>query len=85
MSNVGSKTPVGVIEQMPMAKLMESYDSLPTRFKELYDLMPVPMNPEEFHAMIRAYGPERAYSLMYDFVNENFPTWNGGVKRKNGK
>jgi len=82
-SNVGNEAPpVGQIEHIPLNRLMSAYDTLPRNFRELYDLMPIPMNPEEFHQMIQVYGLEQAYRLMVDFVNANFPSWNGGVKRR---
>lgn len=82
MSNTGGDLPVGNIEYIPLGKLMDAYDALPPRIKELYDLMPINLNPIEMGEMVTMYGEPTAYRLMWDFINANFPGWNGGVRKR---
>lgn len=82
MSNTGAKSPVGELQSFPLEELFAAYDSLSPRMKELYDSMPENMNPMEFHAMVEKFGEEQAHGLITNFINANFPGWNGGLRRR---
>lgn len=71
-----------VLEEMSIEEAMRVYDSLPPRFRELYDSMPMKMNPVEFGQVIQTYGYEAGYVVIKDLINSLFPGWNGGVIRR---
>lgn len=80
MSNI-NETPIGEIVQVDLGKVMESYDALSPRMKQLYDLCPINASPMEFNEMAEKYGESAAYWMIYNLIDKNFPGWNGGIEK----
>lgn len=62
-------------------ELLNAYDNLPARLRELYDSAPVPFNPIEWQQVIAAYGPERAYLIVEYAIKQQYPGWSPVVRR----
>lgn len=80
-TNIGGAMP-GTTSWHPLDEVMETYDSLAPNLKKLYDLMPVCADPGEDAQMEERFGPERAESMIREYIQRAFPSWGNGIERK---
>jgi hypothetical protein len=74
-SNAGSATSVDSPIAGPIHAEMALYDALSPRFRRLIDEAPIEQQVLELTLVIRQHGPERAYSLVCDLWERNYPGW----------
>ena len=51
------------------------YDSLPRRWRQLVDSLPVPQDLREVEAVRRRFGEEAGFDLIVQTYREQYPGW----------
>ncbi len=54
---------------------LDLYDSLPRRWRQLVDSLPVPQDLREVEAVRRQFGEERGFDLIVSVYRDQYPTW----------
>lgn len=64
-----------IIKEVSRAEQMRLYDSLPLRWRQLVDDLPVPQDLREVVAVREMFGDEVGYGLVLETYREQFPRW----------
>jgi hypothetical protein len=73
--NSNASASAGEVLTVNLLEQFQVYDSLPSRFRELVDLAPVPVDCRDVAGALAAMGYEAAHGAICAILEAQFPGW----------
>ncbi len=64
-----------VVLSVDRQEQFDIYDSLPRRWRQLIDSLPVPQDLREVEAVRKRFGEKRGFDLIVSVYRDQYPTW----------